>query len=194
MKTQNLLFCLIFSLLAGCQSIPASYETPYDNPHVLPPPGTVIELHQSLAFVPNNSRSNIQNGKAIGASRYDRFQPRCQFYLYESQDVMKKARTIEPDRFTVTKSFQKVIFASAKSLEVAYVSVGVPIYGGPFDDSVGSRTMRTTMRLHSDKQPQVYELRCMKDDDPYLQSWVTINQMIKTLGEVATLKIPELTQ
>ncbi len=188
---------LLILPLAGCQSNPLSYATPYDNPYNLLPPGTVIELHQTLTFSPNNSRSNIQNGKAIGQGRYDRFHPMCQFYLYESKAALKSARSIEPDRFTVIKSSQNIDYALAEPIEVAFVSVGFggPIYfGGPFDDDAGLRTMKTTMRLHSEKQPQVHELRCVVDNDPYLRKFVTINQMIKTLGEVATLHLPEVVQ
>lgn len=198
MQTQHLIFCLTLSLFAGCQSVPINYATPYDNPRNVLPSGTVIELNQALIFSPNNSRSNIQNGVAIGKSRYDRFRPMCQFYLYESKDAMKKIRTIEPDHFTVVKSGQSMDYTLAEPLEVAFVSIGVgggPLYfGGPFDDDAGTRTMKTTMKLHSDKQPQVHELRCVMDDDPYLRNFVTINQMIETLGDVVTLHLPVVAQ
>ena len=195
MKAKHLMLCLTLALFAGCQSTPNSYTTPYDNPHYAPPPGTVIELHQALKFSPNNSRSNIQNGVALGSKSYDRFQPMCQFYLYESKEVMSKPRSIEPDRFTVIKSGQSLDYTLFEPIKVAYGSIG---FGGPqyfgnmFDDEMGARTMITTMKLRSEKQPQVHELRCLMDDDPYLQNFVTINQMIKTLGVVATLHLPEV--
>ena len=188
---------LLILPLTGCQSSSISYETPSDNPFNLLPPGTVIELNQTLTFSPGNSRSNIQNGKAIGQGRYDRFQPMCQFYLYESKEAMKVSRSIEPDSFTVIKSSQNIDYVLAEPIEVAFVSIG---FGGPryrhdpFDDDIGTRTMKTTMRLRSEKQPQVHELRCNRDDDPYLRNFVTINEMIKTLGEVATLHLPVAAQ
>jgi len=185
--------------LAGCQTAQLSYETPYDNPYNLPANGTVVELHQTLSFSPGNSRSNIQNGTAIGQSGYDRFNPWCQFYLYESKEAMKVSRTIEPDKFTVIHASQNMDYTNlgpilTEPIEVAAMSVGIgfgkPLYFGSSLDDTGLRTMRTTLRLHSEKQPQVHELRCMVDDDPYLRRFVTINQMIKTLGEVATLHLP----
>ena len=192
MKLHILTCCLLFSVLAGCQSTANYYETPYDNPRVYPPPGTLLELHTDLPFAVNNSRSTIQYGKKIGQGRFSRFDPWCQFYLYESQEEMKQVRTIEPDTFTVTKSFQSIDWVLLKPLQVAYGSISVgggPMLFGRYDE-MGSRTMRTTLRLQSDKQPQVYELRCGKDDDAYLQNYVTINEMIKTLGDIATLKLP----
>jgi hypothetical protein len=187
---------LLILPLTGCQSNLAntgSYATPYDNPYNLPPPGTVIELHQALSFSPGNSRSNIQNGAGIGQGRYDRFQPMCQFYLYESKEAMKARRTIEPDSFTIIKSFQRIDYTLAKPVEVAFVSVGGPRLF-PYDDDPGLRTLETTMRLRSEKQPQVHELRCMMDNDPYSRRFVTINQMIETLGDVATLHLPGVAQ
>ena len=194
MKIHHLTSSLILATITGCQSTSVFYESPYDNPHVLPPPGTVVELHSSLQFAANNSRSTIQNGQKIGTGRFSRFDPWCQFYLYEPKEAMASPRSIEPDRFTVTKSFQNVDFALSEPLQVARVGVGigVPFYGR--NDDVGSRTMKTTMRLRSEKQPHVHELRCGQDDDPYLQNYVTINEMIKTLGDIATLKFPENTQ
>ncbi len=193
MKTQHLMLCLTLALFASCQSTPNSYKTPYDNPHYAPPPGSVIELHQDLKFSPNISRSNIQNGVALGSKSYDRFQPMCQFYLYESKEVMRKARSIEPDSFTVIKSSRSLDYTLLEPVKVAYG--GGPLYfGDMFDDEMGTRTMITTMRLRSETQPQVHELRCLMDDDPYLQNYVTINQMIKTLGGVATLHLPEVTK
>jgi hypothetical protein len=187
---------LLLLPLVGCQSNLANtgnYATPYDNPYNLPPPGAVIELHQTLSFSPGNSRSNIQNGKAIGQGRYDRFKPMCQFYLYESKEALKLSRTIEADSFTITKSFQRIDYTLAKPIEVAFVSVGGPRLF-PYDDDPGLRTLKTTMRLRSEKQPQVHELRCMVDEDPYSRRYVTINQMIKTLGDVATLHLPVVAQ
>jgi len=192
---------LLILPLSGCQTAPLHYATPYDNPYNLPPAGTVIELHQPLSFSPGNSRSNIQNGATIGHGRYDRFNPMCQFYLYESKDQLKVARTIEADTFTIIQSSQHMDYTHVKPLltepvQVAAVGIGIggPIFVTPFDDDIGLVTMQTTMRLRSDKQPQVHELRCMIDDDPYLRRFVTINQMIKTLGEVATLHVPVITQ
>ena len=195
MKLHILTCCLLFSVLAGCQSTANYYETPYDNPRVYPPPGTLLELHTDLPFAVNNSRSTIQYGKKIGQGRFSRFDPWCQFYLYESQEEMKQVRTIEPDTFTVTKSFQSIDWTLLKPVQIAYGSVviGSPLLHDRYDD-MGLRTMRTTLRLHSDRQPQVYELRCGRDDDAYRQQYVTINQMIKALGDVATLTLPDSMQ
>jgi len=186
---------LLILPLAGCQSAPVSYATPYDNPYNLLPPGTVIKLNQALSFSPGNSRSRIQSGVAIGQSRYDRFNAMCEFYLYESKDAMKVARSIQPDTFTIIKAAQNTDFTRAQNVDVAYVGIGGPLYfGGPFDDDAGTRTMKTTMWLRSDNQPQVHELRCMRDDDPWLRRFVTINEMVKTLGDVVSINLPVVTQ
>jgi hypothetical protein len=189
---------LIIVLLAGCQGAPPlSYETPYDNPRNLPPPGTIIELNETLTFSPGKSRSNIQNGTALGSGRFDHYQPWCQFYLHESKDVMKTTRTIEPDRFTVVSSGRNVDHTSTKPVELTFVSVGVggPVYSRRLiDGEIGAQSLKTTMRLRSENQPQVRELRCAISDDPWSYNFLSINQIIGALGDVATLKLSTVSQ
>lgn len=203
MKLPHLLLGTLCIGLAACQSIPTSYDDPLDNPRSVPPPGTIIELNQALTFNPNSSRSRVQNGRAIGTARYDRFTPWCEFYLYDSRESLKTTRTLEPDRFEVVKSSQGIEYVNAQTVDVAAVGfgigvgvgVGAPLYSNPFyDDDVGPVTMKTTMRVRSDRQPQLHEISCSRMDDAWLRNYVSVNQIIKTLGDVATLKLPVASQ
>ncbi len=196
MKLSHLLTSALCFGLAACQSTPVHYDNPLDNPRSVPPPGSVIELKQALTFQPNSSRNRVQHGQALGNGRFDRYSPWCEFYLYDSRESLKTARTLAPDRFEVVQSGQGIEYVQARSLDVAAVSFGMgvgfgsPYYANPFHDDVGPVRMKTTMRVRSDKQPQLHEISCSIMDDAWLQNYVSVNQIIKTLGEVATLHLP----
>jgi len=185
MKPTHAIAAIILLFLSACQIAPLTY----DNPRSVPPPGSVIELNQALEFSPGSSRSNIQGGEALGSSgKYNRFQPWCQFYLYESREAMKKPRTIEPDTFTVIGARQEIDYTLSRPVDVA--SLGI----GGFGEGADVRPLTTIIRLKSDKQPQVHELRCSKTDDPQQLNFLSVDMIRTTLGDIATLHLPALAQ
>ena len=176
-------FCyLVLTLLAGCQTTPLDY----DKAHSVPPPGTIVELNQNLEFSRGVSRSYIQYGEALGShGKYNSYKPWCQFYLYESQAMMKERRTIKADRFSVVKSYQNISYVLSNPVKLAFIGAG-------FGDGGEVRPLVTTMILHSEAQPQVRELRCSKTDNPFYSNFVSVNQIIEVLGNVATLHLPSI--
>ncbi len=115
-------FCyLVLTLLAGCQTTPLNY----DKARSVPPPGTIVELNQNLEFARGVSRSYIQYGEALGShGKYNSYEPWCQFYLYEPQTAMKERRTIEADRFTVSKSYQNIDYVLRYPVKMASIGAG----------------------------------------------------------------------
>lgn len=198
MKPLHLTFCIALTSLAGCESVSLTYDDPMDNPYSVPPPGSVIVLNEPLTFPPNHSRNNIQNGKILGPGRVNLYAPSCQFYLYDSRESLKTTRTIEPDRFEVTRSSQGVEYVQAKPVEVAAADMSVGFNTAymrlRYDDDRGPVKMKTTMRVSSEKQPQVHEINCSMYDDLWMRSYVSVNQIIETLGDVATLELPGTAQ
>lgn len=174
--------------LAGCQIDNYTYETPYDEPWRVPAKGTIIELKQALTFSPGSSRIYIQDGVISSRRGVDDYRPWCQFYLYESKDDMKHPRTIEPDQFTVVRASQNVLYVQFKPVTVATVGVGSPYMFAR--DDVGAQTLATTMRLKSNKQPQVRELICATTDDARRENFVSVNKIQATLGNIAELTLP----
>ena len=45
------------------------------------------------------------------------------------------------------------------------------------------------MQLESSAQPEIIQLRCSIFSIPYLNNYLTLDEIINTLGEVATLRI-----
>ena len=186
MKLHYLLLFLIAPLLAGCQTPAFNYENPNDNPRRVPPEGSVVVLNQPLQFRVGSSRSYVQFGVAQTGGVNIR-EPYCMFYLYEPSEALKQERTIQPDQFTVIKSFQASEFASVKPV----VQAAVIRRSG---DGPSAQTLATTLRLKSELQPQVRDLKCSVFGEANLYDFVSINQIIETLGDVATLQLPAATQ
>jgi len=104
---------------------------------------------------------------------------------------MKKTRSIEPDRFTVISARQEVDYSLYKAIDVASIGIG---FGGGFGEGTSVLPLMTIIKLHSEKQPQVHELRCSKTDEPYQFNYLSVDQISETLGGIATLHLPPLVQ
>ena len=190
MKKSLSLTAALSLTVTACQPGPYQFTDPLDNPRGMLAPGSVIELNQPLTFYPNSSRARVQNGKALGQSRYNMYTPSCEFYLYDTKESLATTRILEPDRFEVVSTYQGVDYVSAKPVEVAGrvgVGVGVPRVGGAYYDDIGPVPFKTSMRVRSDRQPQLHEINCTAMDDLWTRNYVSINQIIQTLGEVATV-------
>ena len=189
MKPVHLLLFFALSILSGCETL--SYDDPNDNPKSVPPVGTTVVLNQALNFSIGSSRSYIQHGVAQGRGKVNIREPYCMFYLYEPASALQMERSIQSDRFTVTRSGQGAEFASIKPIvqAAAYVPFGnVADGGGP-----SAQTLTTKSRLQSEAQPQVRELICAVFGEPFYYGFVSVNQIIETLGGVATLEFPSAT-
>ena len=189
MQITYLPILLVLALLSGCQSL--SYEDPHDDPKSMPPVDSVVVLNQTLEFRVGSSRSYIQHGVAMGENKVNIRQPYCLFYLYEPASALLQPRSIEADRFTVTRSNQGASFASIKPIRQAvYVPFGdVADGGGP-----SAQTLTTTLRLRSETQPQVHELQCSVFGERYYYGFVSVNQIIETLGDIVSLQFPDASQ
>ena len=184
MKPYFLSLLFIVPVLAGCQTPVFTYEDPNDDPRAVPSVGTVVVLNEDLHFRVGSSRSYIQYGVAQPKGGVNTREPYCLFYLYEPSEALKHERTIQADKFKVEKSFQAAEFVSIKPL----VQAAIFLTGD--GDGPSARSLTTTLRLESEAQPQVRELRCSVFGEANLYDFVSINQMIETLGDVATLHIP----
>ncbi len=182
MKRIKFLPGLILLLLSGCQTM--SYEDFYDDPTSVPPVGTIVRLNQPLTFQRGSSRSYIQDGEAKPFKSVHSLEPSCMFYLFEPYEAMGSVRTIEPDNFIVTHSAQWIDIAGMQPSVYAFSSIAI---GNMFYDGVSAQNLSTTMKLQSDRQPQVVELKCTVFDDPFYSNFVSVNQIVETLGDVVTL-------
>ena len=189
MQAARLLAYFLFIVLAGCQT---PYENAHDNPRSKPAVGTVLDLHQHILFSRGWSRSYVQHGKAYTFRSINLYEPWCRFYLNEPRKAMKQRRVIDPDQFAVIRSFQRMdtgLYALAEPIQVAANSF---MFSGNEDGGdFGPKSMMTIMKLQSTKQPQLVELKCAVYADPVLSNFISVNDIQKTLGDIATLRFKE---
>ena len=173
----------IFALMS-CQTMKSS--DPYDSPQSTIPTGSMIELLQTLDFVPGFSRAFIQSGQPRTYAEVDQRLPYCQFYRYEPPSALQTLRILQPDLFKV--------ITSSQTMELG--TTGVSIFA-----SIGSNSRRnrdkddyllsSVLKLSSDLQPEIVELKCAVLDESDHWNFLSVNQIKATLGELVTITLPD---
>ena len=182
--TRLLIFLAISILITGCQSM--SEPVDFSHPKSKPAVGTIVQLNETLIFEQGTSRAYIQNGKAKVFKEVDDRAPWCQFSRYEPRAALETERTAVPDSFTVTKSSQRMELVSAKPFPVLAANVIIPSMLE--SDGQNAVTLSTIMKIKSDKQPEIAEFKCAVFNDPFVENFVSVDEILKTLGNVVTLK------
>lgn len=171
----------IFALIS-CQTMKSS--DPYDSPQSTISTGSMIELLQPLDFLPGYSRTFIQSGQPQTYSEVDQRLPYCQFYRYEPPSAVQTLRSIQPDLFKVTASSQTMeIGTTGVSI---FASIG---YSGRRDRD--DYLLSSVMKLSSDLQPEIVELKCAVLDESDHWNFLSVNQIKATLGELVTITLPD---
>jgi hypothetical protein len=174
----------IIVFLSACQTL--DYPDSFDSPGSKIPVGSQIELLQPLTFQRGYSRSFIQFGIPITFNQLEERLPYCQFYRYEPPEDLQTVRRIEPDVFTVTRSYQGQDFAKWKSPVLAQV---MPLPGFMNDAGPSDMTLSSILKLESKKQPEIVELKCAVFAEPFKRNYVSVNEIRNTLGNVASIII-----
>ncbi len=160
-RSKLFVFCsAVFVLLGGCASTG-------ENPTFFPPVGSKVIVNQELN-ARSGSRLLIQNGQVLQRRDVGVVDPYCQFVLRRARDEMKNPIVIQPDTFTITRTFRQKDYSWATGQQVAEIRSNV--------------TMTTIMELSSDQQPEVNRLLCMRWGSPRLDRFVTIDEMKSTLS------------
>lgn len=175
LKTVTVSFSLF---LIACQSLDSDSKSSRELNIAA---GSSITLNQPLKFQVGYSRSFIQFGKPIRpADLRDRY-PYCQFYRYEHPDELLYERSLQPDTFRVTKSYRAMDYLQSGSTLKLFASDLSS--GGPPDDNV----LANIIKIKSTKQPEIVELKCATLTEPSLSHFLTVTEIQKILGDVATI-------
>ena len=181
----NFITLLLLSIiLSGCQTTQGPIAR--DSPTQSPPPGSVIELHQSIPVYPGYSRSFIQFGKSVKANEMNRRYPWCQFRLYEPPQALQTERSIEADSFLVTQSNRRFEMVASTPQMLASST----LWFNMLDDDPSDQDLSSVMQIQSAKQPQVVEFKCSIFSEPQILNYVTINEMQQALGDLVTIQLP----
>lgn len=173
MKVTTLLpLCL---LLIACQTKgPLDENSPY---HVLPS-GSRLILKQELTIPAHSAGVWLQGGRVMSSKDIDQYHPNCRLEVNEVRETTQK---VTADEFVVRRASQNTETAARTGLMKAGLRVG---------GAVRFNVFRTTLDLHSVRQPQVRWLTCQQWSDAALGQHVTIREMRVTLGEIITLQLP----
>lgn len=183
---QRLLMVLL-GLTAGCQAVSVSVE---HSPYYLPPLGSVLVLHQPLTIPAGRASIYLQGGRVRPFRDIDVYYPNCKFELRTLSDI---ERTIEPDRFIITRAFQEVHVRNTWNHQVvANITMAGNWSFAHADGGPSPQPYATEFRLLSADQPDVLRLTCMHWEDPFDARFLTLAEIRAALGDVITLELTPL--
>lgn len=190
----SFLFAAITIMIYGCASGPY----PVTSPYYQIPPGSLLEVKQTLTIPANRARVYLQYGKVITEKQKDRYQPNCWFLSWK---LMETQQTIMPDTFTVMRSAKAEDYVqNTSSIKLASRSIsvesgigvsigardGTGVLGG---DAPMATVFTTQLFIQSEKQPDIRMLECSHWDDPSTGEHLTVQQIQDALGTIVTLRI-----
>lgn len=170
------LLLLTAMLLPACQLAPVADET---SPLYPVPAGSRLLLKQPLTIPGGSTGVRLQGGQVRGPKDVNEWHPNCRLEVRALSDA---TRTVEPDRFEVTRVRREAaVAAGSRELRLRRVSED----GGPTHF-----VFRTILDLHSAHQPGVAWLTCQQWGEPALGRDVTIQEIRVALGDVIALELP----
>lgn len=176
------LLVLVLAVLSGCQIVPERSE---NSPYYPVPVGSKLVLNEPLTF-PAGDVSLYVQGKPLSYFGANKYYAYCKFELWTRLD---KARTIQPDTFTITRVSRESRYTrrqTPSTMTAAYRTVSRDDSGG-----VGYETTSWVMYLHSDKQPDVYRITCEHWQEPIEARPLSIAEMRTAFGDVFTLELAQ---
>lgn len=164
-------------LIAGCQSQDYAYSMPRSSSYT-------VALHQALPIAPERARIFLQNGKVIGKSELDQYQPHCGF---EVRKLMPVVQTIESEDFVVSR-VQHLLEEVVMLLPVQVASLQVA--GLDLDSSPSDIFRGYHFWFASTNQPDVMRMTCRGVfAEPWQAYPPTMDEIAVALGDVATLRL-----
>jgi hypothetical protein len=163
-------------LLFACQTKgPLDENSPY---HILPS-GSRLILKRELTIPAHSAGVWLQGGRVMSIKDINQYHPHCRL---EVNDVRETTQTVTADEIVVRRARQEETNTVARTgLMKAQMRIG---------GDVRVNVFRTTLDLHSERQPQVRWLTCQQWSEAALGQHVTIREMRVTLGEIFTLQLP----
>lgn len=180
------LTCAAALFLAAC-------ATTDERPLTRIPAGSELQVNTTIAIPGNRARVHIQDGEVISRFRYDRFRAHCSIGLRRVERGDRIVSTIEPGVFTTgeSRTYRTADAGSLDGTELASVAL-LPVAGvevGSGRGGVVQLRFFTETRLHNPDQPQVHELRCVRDAWADTGRYLAVEEMQQTLEPLITLGI-----
>ena len=168
----------IVVVLVSCQSF--SQPSP-DSWQSRPIVGSKLVLHQDLEVPLGLSRVHLQLGEVRARKDVNELKPYCYFYLRRPREELDNPITIIADEFIIQNVYRRRVAFRIEQQQFALVVTGI------FDSGSSQHTMATFSELYSPKQAQVTRLVCAVWDDPMEYNHVSLTEIVKALGDIATI-------
>jgi hypothetical protein len=179
---KRLLLLLLVLLLSACAQREMVNDD-LDYAYNLPPVGSTLVLKRPLTVPAGEVRIFLQRGELFSKADFDRYEPSCSLELRKLAEV---ARTIQPDRFIVTRVqrlMQQVVSAPLRNGGLMKAA---------FEDSGGKPMVvhGYHLWLGSDTQPDVMRMTCRGFfDDINRAEPPSLNDVMESLGDFADLEL-----
>lgn len=153
------------------------------SPHQVPPIGSTLQLHRSLAIPADDAGVTIQDGKESGSTwQLNQYRTHCDFELKSRSD---RPRTVAPQTFTITRvvrDYENVMLQGP--VQVAAVGFHAGVDGGP-----PMENNMLIMYLAASTDLDVLRMTCQHWMDASTDTPVTIADVRVALGDLFTLTL-----
>ena len=164
--TRFLLLCCTSLLITACQSLPQV------DTHA--PAITRVTLNQDFPIRPDRSNEYIQGGEIRPYESIEQYYTHCKLELREIADI---ERIVKPQTFNVTRIYRQEEFVGFRKMMLAG------------DGDSGLIMSTTYLFLQSEKQPDIFRLSCMRQDESFYARHVTVEEMQDTLGDLISFQL-----
>lgn len=178
-----------FTAMLALTACSGTVQYGQDSPYYRYPTGLLLVLAQPLDIPPDAATVRLQFGKIVARNSVQEQEPFCVFELWT---VRPETQRVEPDTFTVIDVQRSVSsIAEADMPAFSFMRVGL----GSIDSGPTFIYYKTAFRLHSARQPQVYMMTCMSNQNAPgnagLMRYLTLAEIRQALGAYFRVIIPE---
>lgn len=153
------------------------------------PAGSVLVLDRTLDMPPGGARVHIQGGRVVPEGDINRFVPHCSFGLRLQSGDEALIGAIRPGRFDTGRSRSWAQARREPGDGVRVAARGWPMLARSRErGGLIHLRFRTEIPLGSAEQPQVDDLTCQYDGEPY-DGYLTLEQIRSALGPIASLRV-----
>jgi hypothetical protein len=170
---------LLVALLAGCET---AYKDGVPNERSTAfwvPVDSKLVLHRGVEIPPYQHAAYLQGGKLLPWYEVNLYAPYCALAV---QAPLEAAKRVGPDEFVVRRVSHRSLFmlAAGPLLHAAR---------GRLREGMTYEVVATVMAIHSDRQPEASALTCASWGLPQGMTYVTVEQIRRTLGAYMTLEL-----
>jgi hypothetical protein len=171
-------------LVTGCQTV--SYQGNENSPYYVVPAGSRLVLEHELTIPGNRAAVYIQGGQLSSYWNVNPYYPYCKFELRAPGDTAQK---VQPGEFIVTRAYQETPLTVRNAPQRFDGAVRLVRVSAEDSEGVSATVFATTMRLRSERQPQVSRMTCAQWGYPPQDGHLSIAEIRKTLAGLFTLRL-----